>query len=113
MSEDDGHAISWQVLKKGTPVRAADGVEVGRVRRVLGTGREHLFDGIVIETPEHGSRFVDAPEVARLAERWVTLTITAAEVAELTVPQSRLAQRFHMAPTVRRAKRAARNLRDR
>jgi hypothetical protein len=109
---DDGHAVSWQVLKRGTAVRSADGAEVGRVHKARGTGRENLFDGIVIDT-DAGRRFVDAPEVARLAERAVTLTITAAEVAELPEPESRLAQRFHMAPTVRRAKRFGRRLRDR
>jgi hypothetical protein len=113
VSDDDGHAVSWQVLAKGTPVRAADGTEVGRVRRVLGTGREHLFDGIEVDLAGGGRRFVDAPEVARLAERAVTLTISAEEVDALPEPVSRLAQRFHMAPTVRRAKRFGRNLRDR
>jgi hypothetical protein len=112
VSDDDGHAISWQVLKKGTVVRAADGTEIGRVHKARGTGREHLFDGIVIDTGA-GRRFVDAPEVARLAERAVTLTISAEEIAALPEPESRLAQRFHMAPTVRRAKRFGRNLRDR
>jgi hypothetical protein len=60
-----------------------------------------------------GRRFVDAPEVARLAERAVTLTITAAEVSDLPEPDSRVAQRFHMSTTVRRAKRFGRRMRDR
>ena len=38
--------------------------------------REHILDGFVIDT-EDGLRFVDAPEVARTAERGVTLTIEA------------------------------------
>ena len=68
MTEDDGHAISFKVLKRGTPVRSSDGVQVGTVRRAQETGREHIFDGIVIDT-KGGKRFVDAPEVARIAER--------------------------------------------
>ena len=79
---DEGVAISYEVLPKGTPVHAADGPQVGTVRRSLGTGREHIFDGIVLDTPQ-GRRFVDAPEVARLAERRVTLTISAAEARDL------------------------------
>jgi hypothetical protein len=79
---DDGQAISYKVLPRGTPVRSADGVQVGTVRRAQETGREHIFDGIVIDTPD-GRRFVDAPEVARIAERRVTLTITAAEASQL------------------------------
>jgi hypothetical protein len=45
---------------------------------VLDNAREHIFDGIVINT-DNGRRFVDAPEVARITRRQVTLTIAAAE----------------------------------
>lgn len=112
MSDDDGVAISYKVLRRGTPVRSADGVQVGTVRKVQDNARENIFDGIVVET-DAGRRFVDAPEVARIAERAVTLTIPAGAVADLPEPESRAAQRMHMAPTVRRAKRAGRRLRDR
>jgi hypothetical protein len=111
VTEDDGHAISYKVLRRGTPVRSADGVQVGTVRRVLENARENIFDGIVIDTRE-GKRFVDAPEVARVAERGVTLTITADEVSELSAPGG-MRRRVEHAPTVRRAKRMGRNLRDR
>src|SRR3954447_17040862 len=79
---DDGHAISYKVLPRGTPVRSSDGIQVGTVRRVQDNVRENIFDGIVMDTPD-GQRFVDAPEVARIAERGVTLTIDAAEAARL------------------------------
>ena len=79
---DDGDAIGYKVLRRGTPVRSADGVEVGTVHEVLDNAREHIFDGIVVSTPA-GRRFVDAPEVARITLRRVTLTIDAAEAAEL------------------------------
>lgn len=82
MPGDEGDQIGYQALPRGVPVHAADGPQVGSVHRVLDNAREHIFDGIVIATPE-GRRFVDAPEVARIAERRVTLTITAAEAAEL------------------------------
>ena len=59
-------------------MRSADGVEIGTVRRVQDNAREHIFDGIVIDTRD-GRRFVDAPEVARIFERAVVLTITAEE----------------------------------
>jgi len=80
--DDDGHAISYLALPRGVPVHASDGAQVGTVHRALDNEREHIFDGIVIDTPD-GRRFVDAPEVARIAERRVTLTITAAEAAQL------------------------------
>jgi sporulation protein YlmC with PRC-barrel domain len=78
--EDDGHAISYKVLTRGTPVASIDGQQVGTVRDVLENEREHIFDGLVIDTPE-GRRWVDAPEIARIAEQRVTLTLTAAEAA--------------------------------
>jgi hypothetical protein len=112
VTEDDGHAISFKVLKRGTPVRSSDGVQVGTVRRAQETGREHIFDGIVIDT-KAGKRFVDAPEVGRIAERAVTLTITAAEAAELPPPGGGMRAHFDQAKTVRRAKRMGRNWRDR
>jgi len=109
---DDGQAISYKVLRRGTPVLACDGPEVGTVRRVLENARENIFDGIVIDTHD-GQRFVDAPEVARIAERAVTLTVDAAEAARLPVPESRLAARVGMSTTVRRAKRFGRGMRER
>ena len=82
MATDDGYAVSYKVLARGTPVRTADGVEIGTVLEVLENEREHIFDGLVIRTTE-GNRFVDAPEVARIAERAVTLAIDAQEAQGL------------------------------
>jgi hypothetical protein len=73
---DDEHQIGYQALRRGVPVHTADGARLGTVQRVLDNEREHIFDGIVVSTPE-GRRFVDAPEVARITERRVTLTIDA------------------------------------
>ena len=107
--DDDGHAIGYKVLRRGTPVRSADGEVVGTVRRVQDNAREHIFDGIVIDTPQ-GRRFVDAPEVARIAERAVTLAVPAHEVLAAAPPRSRMLQRIDHMPIVRRTKR---QLRDR
>jgi hypothetical protein len=82
---DDGHAVHYTALELGIPVISSDGQEVGTVAQVLDNVPEHIFDGLVIDTPA-GRRFVDAPEVARTAERAVTLTITAAECANLGPP---------------------------
>jgi hypothetical protein len=80
--DDDGYAISYKVLGRGVAVRTSDGVVIGTVSEVLEASAEQIFDGIVIETP-NGPRWVDAPEVARIAERAVTLSIDAAAAAEL------------------------------
>jgi hypothetical protein len=85
--DDDGLAVHYTALQRGTPVISSEGQEVGRVVEVLDNYREHIFDGLVIETTDGVRRFVDAPEVARTAERAVTLTISAGEVAQLGPPE--------------------------
>ncbi len=84
---DDGAAIHYAAVPKGTPVYSSDGVEVGTVREMLDNSREHIFDGVIFRDTGGGVRFVDAPEVARTAERGVTLAITAEEARELNPPE--------------------------
>ena len=113
MSEDTGeHAISYKVLRRGTAVLDVHGIEVGSVRRVREIAREHLLDGIDIDTPD-GTRFVDAPEIGRITNLAVSLTIDATEVAALPAPESAMAQRVKMSTTVRRARRFGDSLRER
>jgi hypothetical protein len=83
---DDGPAIHYAAVSRGTPVYGSDGVEIGKVAAILDNYRERILDGIVVETPGREPRFVDAPEVARTAERGVTLTITSAEAESLPAP---------------------------
>ncbi len=112
MSLDEGNAISFKVLRRGTPVRSADGVELGTVRRVQEAKRENIFDGIVMDT-RSGKRFVDAPEVARIAERLVTVTFTAEEADEhLHAVPSRTADRLRNTKAARRARRLGGRARD-
>jgi hypothetical protein len=80
--DDDGPAISYKLLAPGAPVYASDGVLLGTADRVLDNEREQIFDGIVMSSAE-GQRFVDAPEVARITEHRVTLSIDAAAAAQL------------------------------
>ena len=84
---DDGHAIHYAAVSRGTPVYSADGVEVGRVHQVVDNYREHILDGIVLETKAGELRFADGPEVSRTAERGVTLTIEADAVDDLPPPE--------------------------
>ncbi|HKH14551.1 MAG TPA: hypothetical protein VKA47_07840 [Solirubrobacterales bacterium] len=83
---DDGEAIHYAAVPPGTPVYGSDGVEIGTVDRVLDNYREHILDGVVVRVPHRGLRFVDAPEVARTAERGVTLTIASSEAESLPPP---------------------------
>jgi hypothetical protein len=84
---DEGHPIHYTAVEPGTPLYSSDEVEVGRVRSVLDNHREHILDGIVFEDRSGKLRFVDAPEVARTAERAVTLNIDAAETDRLGPPE--------------------------
>jgi hypothetical protein len=87
MAVDDGHAVHYTAVQRGTPVYDSLEQETGKVVQVLDNYREHIFDGLVVETPDGSHHFVDAPEVARTAERGVTLTITADEVRRLPPPE--------------------------
>jgi hypothetical protein len=79
---DDAPAISYKLLARGTPIVSSDGIELGTTDRVLENEKEHIFDGIVMRAGGD-ERFVDAPEVGRITESIVTLTIDAAEAANL------------------------------
>lgn len=85
---DDGHAVHYTAVEKGTPIFSADGAEVGRVVRVMDNYREHILDGIVFEDAQGATRFVDGPEVQRTFERAVYLNIPAAAAATLGPPES-------------------------
>jgi hypothetical protein len=84
---DEGHAIHYSAVQPGTAVFSSDGVEVGRVRAVLDNHKEHIFDGVVFDDTDRVLRFVDAPEVARTAERAVTLNIDAEQARRLGPPE--------------------------
>jgi hypothetical protein len=87
---DEGLQIGYQALPRGVPVFTSDGVELGRVHRVQDNAREHIFDGIVVATRDRRV-FVDAPEVARITETRVTLTIDAEQANAL--PEQKQQQR--------------------
>ena len=84
---DDGEAIHYAAVPRGTPVYASDEILVGKVEAILDNYREHIFDGVVFEDGDGVLRFADAPEVARTAERGVTLTMSAEEARQLPPPE--------------------------
>jgi hypothetical protein len=113
MTDDDGHAISYKVLRRGTPVRSADGVQLGTVRRVHEAKRENIFDGIDVDT-SRGLRFLDAPDIDRVAERAVTTRFDHADAAGYLVDRgSSLGRVLGNTTTARRARRAGASLRER
>lgn len=84
---DLGLPSSYIALPRGVPVLTSDGVEIGVVKKVLAVHLKDVFDGIVVRTPS-GDRFVDGPEVARIYEGGVVLSIDAAQAAELPPPEA-------------------------
>jgi hypothetical protein len=93
---NDGSAVHYTAVERGTPVFSSDEVELGTVEQVLDNYREHIFDGIVVKTAAGDHRFVDAPEVKRTAERAVTLAITATEAENLPPPPENGPSEFEM-----------------
>ena len=87
MGQDDGNPIHYAAVKRGTAVYASDGEQVGKVDEVVDNYREHILDGFVIEMADGQLRFVDAPEVARTAERAVRLTIDSDAAGQLPPPE--------------------------
>jgi hypothetical protein len=83
---DEGFPIAYQVLEKGVPVLASDGTEVGTVHHVVSAPEKDIFHGVVVKTPGHGLRFVEAADVESLHERGVDLRIDTAAAQSLPQP---------------------------
>jgi hypothetical protein len=85
---DDGIAVHYTTVARGTPIYASDGERVGTVVRVMDNHREHILDGIVFEDGDGTVRFVDGPEVQRTFERAVELNIDSDAAKRLGPPES-------------------------
>jgi sporulation protein YlmC with PRC-barrel domain len=83
---DEGLPIAYEVLDKGVAVLASDGEQVGTVHHVVAAPEKDIFHGLVINTPQHGQRFVEAADVASLHERGVDLRIDSAAAQSLPQP---------------------------
>jgi hypothetical protein len=85
---DDGIAVHYSTVTRGTAIYGSDGEQVGKVVRVMDNHREHILDGIVFEDESGTVRFVDGPEVQRTFERAVELNIDSAAARKLGPPES-------------------------
>jgi len=83
MTDDHGDPISYHALQRGTPIFSSDNRQLGTVERAIDNPKEHIFDGIVMIAGDRHV-WVDAPEVARITERRVTLTIDEQAARALT-----------------------------
>lgn len=82
MTDDNGPAVSYLTLRRGTPVLGSDGAVVGRVRRVLAAQKQDVFHGLLVDTAV-GDQVVGADQVASIHERAVILRLAAAETVGL------------------------------
>ena len=71
---DLGSPSSYLLLQPGVPVWSSDDAEVGTVREVLAAPDDDIFDGILVHT-KHGTKYVEAAEVAEIYEHGVALTV--------------------------------------
>jgi hypothetical protein len=83
---DEGLPIAYEVLEKGVPVLASGGEQVGTVHHVVAAPEKDIFHGLVIATPQHGLRFVEAADVASLHEHGADLRIDSAAAQVLPEP---------------------------
>jgi len=84
---DEGLPIAYQMLDTGVPVLASDGEQVGTVGSVLSAPEKDIFHGLLINTPDHGIRFLEAASIASLHEHGVDLRIDAAAARSLPAPE--------------------------
>lgn len=84
---DEGLPIAYEMLDAGVPVLASDGEQVGTVGAVLEAREKDIFHGLLISTPAHGIRFVEASAIGSIHERGVDLRIDSAAARELPPPE--------------------------
>ncbi len=66
---------------------ASDGERVGTVGSVLAAPEKDVFHGLLIKTPGHGIRFLQADAIASIHERGVDLRIDSSAAHELPAPE--------------------------
>jgi hypothetical protein len=68
-------------------VLASDGEQVGTVGSVLCAPEEDVFHGLLINTPQHGIRFLEAGAIASIHEHGVDLRIDSEACQRLPAPE--------------------------
>jgi hypothetical protein len=84
---DEGLPIAYDMLEAGVPVLASDGEQVGTVGAVLADKAEDIFHGMLVNTPAHGIRFLEAASIASIHEHGVDLRIDSAAARSLPPPE--------------------------
>ena len=84
---DEGLPIAYEMLDAGVPVLSSDGEQVGTVGAVLSAPEKDIFHGLLVNTPGHGVRFVEAASIASMHEHGVDLRIDSAAARSLPPPE--------------------------
>jgi len=85
---DDTDIVSWRMIATGMPVVAADGTRIGYVTHVLGDPDSDIFDGVGFRHHLWTShRMAPAAMVARITERALHLSISAADAEQCAAYQ--------------------------
>ena len=84
---EEGLPIAYGLLDAGVPVLASDGTQVGTVASVLAAPEEDVFHGLLLNTPNHGVRFLEAADIASIHEHGVDLRIDATAALNLPAPE--------------------------
>jgi uncharacterized protein YrrD len=84
---DEGLPVAYEMLEAGVPVLASDGAQIGTVGAVLSAPEEDVFHGLLVNTPGHGIRFVEAASIASMHEHGVDLRIDADAARQLPPPE--------------------------
>jgi hypothetical protein len=84
MASREAH-IAWTALRKGHPVRASDGEQVGKIARVVADEKQDIFSGITFRSHRFDSeRFAPADLVEAITSESVHLTIPASQAEDLS-----------------------------
>ncbi|MEA2476438.1 MAG: hypothetical protein QOF16_96 [Actinomycetota bacterium] len=84
---DDETPIAWLALKRGVPVFASDGEEVGHVSTVIADEQKDIFSGVAFR--DHllsHERFAPAAVIDTLTTRGVHLSIDKSAAIDLGNP---------------------------
>ena len=75
---------SWFLIEPGWPVFDPDGASVGTVAEIRGDENEDIFDGLIVAVSELDRKYVPSEVVGPITVGGIELTISAAQVAELS-----------------------------
>lgn len=81
----EGTPISYEAVRRGTPVLSSSGAQIGTLEHVLEVSDLDIFEGIVIAT-HHGLRFIDAEHISQITTTHIQCGLDDDQAARLPPP---------------------------